>query len=137
MVLGMSVIALSSAWDGRGGRGRHETGRGPHHQNNWRSGPVMVAEKVTVTGFLTIDKGSIALRQGDEVYVTPGLHRFVGFIDSMRDGAQAIVEGFAVESRTDPKTKYLRVTRLNVGGKDYDLDFDLKGPRGGGMGPRW
>jgi hypothetical protein len=127
MVLGMSVIALSQArdndrrgWDDgrRGGWNNRHSGWGYHH----RSGPVMVVEQVSITGNLTIDKGSIAIKQGDTVYIVPGLQRFVGFIDSLKEGAQASVEGFAVPSRWDPQTKYVRVTRLNIGGQDYDMD---------------
>ena len=130
VVIGMSVMTLASArdnnrrgWDNSGGcdnRGGRDNRRGGGW-GHYGSGPVMAP--VSVTGSLTIERGSIALRQGDTVYLLPGLQRFVGFIDSLKEGAQVSVDGFAAPNPWDPQTKYLRVTRLNIGGRDYNMDF--------------
>jgi hypothetical protein len=86
------------------------------------SGPrVPAAEKTTVTGNLTIARGSPALISGDVTYLIPGLLRYAGFIDSLKDGVPVKIEGFAAASPRDSGVKFLRPEKLTVGGKDYDL----------------
>ena len=79
------------------------------------------AEQVTVTGNLTIAQGSPAVKSGDITYLVPGLLRYAGFIDSLKDGAQVRLEGAAITVSADAKTKKLQVSKLTIGGKDYDL----------------
>jgi hypothetical protein len=108
-LLAFGIAALATA------QGRDRWGRGfPNVQ------PVP-AEQVTVTGNLTIVQGSIAVKSGDTTYFVPGLRSYVGFIDSLKDGAQVRLEGAAMTSPQDPKAKVLRVSKLSIGGKDYDL----------------
>jgi hypothetical protein len=83
--------------------------------------PPPAAETVSVTGNLTIVQGSIAVKSGDLTYLVPGLGRYVGFIDGLKDGARVSLEGSAITSPQDAKIKLLRATKLNIGGKDYDL----------------
>ena len=78
-------------------------------------------EQVSVTGNLTIIQGSLAVKSGDATYFVPGLMRYVGFIDSLKDGAQVRLEGSAVAVSEDAKTKKLSASKLTIGGKDYDL----------------
>lgn len=108
-MLAFSVVALAAAqgWDRRG-RGFPGVQPAP-------------AEQVTVTGNLTLAQGSVAVKSGDITYFVPELLRYAGFIDSLKDGAQVRLEGAAVTVSQDGKTKKLWVSKLNIGGKDYDL----------------
>jgi lipopolysaccharide export system protein LptA len=108
-LLALSAAALASA-QGRDWRGRSFPGVQP-----------APAEQVTVTGNLTITQGALAVKSGDITYFVPGLLRYAGFIDSLKDGAQVRLEGASVAVSQDAKTKKLWVSKLTVGGKDYDL----------------
>jgi hypothetical protein len=108
ILLAFSVAALASAQRG-----------------DWRGwgfpGQQPAAEQVTVSGALTLVQGSLAVKSGDTTYLVSGLRRYVGFIDSLKDGAQVKLEGSAVTSPQDAKIKMLRVSKLTIGGKDYDV----------------
>jgi hypothetical protein len=108
VLLAFSIAALASA------RGEDGWGWGGPSQQP-------AAEQVTVSGALTIVQGSLAVKSGDTTYLVSGLRRYVGFIDSLKDGAQVKLEGSAVTSPQDAKIKMLRVSKLTIGGKDYDL----------------
>jgi hypothetical protein len=84
-------------------------------------GQPVAAEKVTVTGNLTIAQGMLAVKGNDITYLASGLQRFVGFIDSLKDGAQVTLEGYAMATPNDAKTKFLRTSKLTINGKDYEL----------------
>jgi hypothetical protein len=77
------------------------------------------AEKVTVTGNLTIARGMPALMSGGITYYVAGMQRFVGFIDGLKEGANVTLEGAAY--RHDDTSRFLRVSKMTLNGKDYDL----------------
>jgi hypothetical protein len=106
LAFGIAGLAAAQNWGGRG---------------FWGIGQMPVAESVTVSGSLTIVQGAPAVKSGDITYLLPGLMRYAGFIDSLKDGAQVKLEGAAITSPQDAKTKILRVSKLGIGGKDYDL----------------
>jgi hypothetical protein len=110
VLLAFSVVALSSAQ----GRDRRDGRNFPRPQQ-------LPTEQVTVTGNLTIVQGSPAVKNGDLSYLVPGLLRYAGFIDSLKDGAPVTLEGAAITHPRDAAIKVLRVSKLTVGGKDYDL----------------
>jgi hypothetical protein len=110
VLLAFSVVALASAQ----GRDRWDRRDFPRPQQ-------LPTEQVTVTGNITIVQGSPAVKAGDLTYLVPGLLRYVGFIDSLKDGASVTLAGAAITYPQDAKIKVLRVSRLTVGGKDYDL----------------
>jgi hypothetical protein len=83
--------------------------------------PRVFAENVTVTGNLTIAQGMIAVKSDNITYLLPGLNRYVGFIDSLKDGASVKLEGSAMSRSPDAKTKTLMISKLTIGGKEYDL----------------
>ena len=83
-------------------------------------------ENVTVKGNLTIAQGMIAVKSGDITYLVPGLFRFVGFIDGLKDGAEVTLTGQAMGRTPDAKVKMLMPTKMIIGGKEYDMAF----PRG-------
>jgi hypothetical protein len=110
LAFGIAALASAQHWGWSG--------------NGWGHFPGVqapVVEQVTVSGALTIVQGSLAVKSGDSTYLVPGLLRYAGFIDSLKDGAQVILEGSATTSAYDAKTKMLWVSKLNIGGKDYDL----------------
>jgi hypothetical protein len=83
--------------------------------------PRVPAENVTVTGNLTIAQGMIAVKSDNITYLLPGLSRYVGFIDSLKDGASVKLEGSAMSRSPDAKTKVLMISKLTIGGKEYDF----------------
>jgi hypothetical protein len=94
---------------------------------------VPAAEQTTVSGNLSIVHGRIALVSGDTTYYVGGLNRFVGFIEGLKEGARVSLEGAAYQSPTDTKVKILRVSKLTLNGKDYDLspaETDAFAPQG-------
>ena len=90
-----------------------------HGQNRIQQ---ITTEQVTITGELTIAQGMIAVKAGDITYLTMGLTRYVNFIDNLKAGATVTIEGVAVTGRQDD-TKYLQISKLTIGGKEYDLQI--------------
>ena len=122
LVLGIAAMA-SAQTRGTGWRGQGMPG---WNWNNHRI-PGFTTENVTVSGELTIVQGSLAVRSGDITYLTMGLHRYIGFIDSLKDGARVSLEGTTISSRrnAESNTRYLLVTKLTIAGRDYDLGRPL------------
>jgi len=77
--------------------------------------------QTTVTGNLTVVNGMVAIKDGDTTYVIPGLLRYVGFIDGLKDGAQVKVEGTVRSRQADDKIKRLLAGKLTIGSKEYQL----------------
>jgi hypothetical protein len=97
-----------------------------HEGFGWKAGfppnaPQTAGQQVTVSGNLTVIQGRIGVKDNDITYHVRGLNRFVGFIDDLKDGAEATLEGYALTYPLDDKIKFLRVTKLTLNGKDYDL----------------
>jgi len=78
-------------------------------------------EKATVSGNLTLTQGMIAVVSGDTTWLVRGLDRYVGFIDGLKEGAQVTLEGYAMPSPRNDKTKSLQVQKMTLNGKDYEL----------------
>jgi hypothetical protein len=115
-------------------------------------------EMSEISGNLGISHGLISLESGGVVYCIVGLQRFAGFIEELKAGAVVTLEGYVLPDaslrrsrrsqeflRQNQNPRFFRVTKLSVGGKDYDLsplpgaersrrrDF---GPPGFAEGPR-
>ena len=130
-LLVFGICALASAQ----GRSGHMQGNGwgpgygrrmPGHNQRMQyrespRAPRLASEEVTVAGELTIVQGSPAVKNGDITYFVGGLSRYIGFIDSLKDGARVSLEGTAVAMPQNENFKILRVRKLTVGGKEYDL----------------
>jgi len=95
---------------------QYPQGRGSH-QNNRPAAP----ERASVSGNLSIARGMIAVTSGDVTYLAGGLNRFTGFIDGLKEGAAVTLEGYAVSSPQNDKIKFLRVHKMTLNGRDYDL----------------
>jgi uncharacterized protein YdeI (BOF family) len=86
-------------------------------------------ESVSVSGNLTIAQGMIAVNSGDITYIAGGLHRFVGFIDNLKDGAAVTLEGNVFPAPRNETVKFLHVQKMTLNGKDYDLGRPQMGPQ--------
>jgi hypothetical protein len=102
---------------GPGGMGR----RTPQSPQIPQVPQVSAAEQVTLSGELSIVHGRIALASGDTTYYVSGLSRFIGFIEGLKEGARVNLEGSAYQFPGDATVKFLRVSKLTLNGKDYDL----------------
>ena len=93
--------------------------------------PPAPPETVRVEGALQLQNGHIVLSTGTAVYFVPGLMRYVGFIEGLREGARISAEGFASGNILQP-------TKLTVAGREYDFITNTPGwgPMGGPMGWR-
>ena len=87
------------------------------------------AESVSISGNLTLVQGRIALSSGGTTYIIGGLHRHVGFIDGLNDGAAVTIEGNAFAIPDNENTKFLHVQKLTIGGRELDLARDFQRPR--------
>ncbi|MDR2663115.1 MAG: hypothetical protein LBC31_08980 [Treponema sp.] len=76
-------------------------------------------QTVSVSGALSIINGHIAVRNDNTVFYAPGIQRFVGFIEGLKEGAQVTLDGYARDLRED-NAKMLFVTKLTLNGKSYD-----------------
>ncbi len=97
------------------------------------------AEVVKVDGTLSLINGRIGLKSGGKTYYVPMLGKYAGFIEGLKEGAYVKLEGYAFPYPWAPEYYTLRVTKLTVGGKDYDFSQLAYGygRRGGMMGRRW
>jgi hypothetical protein len=76
----------------------------------------------TVNGTLGLRGGRIILKSGDTTYYTRGLERFIGFIDGLKDGAAAAVEGYvSPPSLEGAEERLLLPVKLTIDGKDYEV----------------
>jgi len=78
-------------------------------------------ESVSVSGNLTLAQGMIAVVSGDTTWLVRGLNRYVGFIDGLKEGATVTLEGYAMSSPRNDKTKLLQAQKMTLNGKDYEL----------------
>jgi hypothetical protein len=112
------------------------------------SGDKKGPEKATLNGMLDVKGGMIALEERGATYYLIGLNRFTGFIDGLKAGVTVKLEGFnaplppppfpgarsgrqppaAVPQQQHADQKFFRVTKLTLGGKDYELAPANMGP---------
>lgn len=87
----------------------------PAPQSRQRTPP----EQVSVSGVLVLSEGRIAVQSGGTLYYTPSLMRLVGFIEGLKESASVKVEGY--DRASGDARHILWVTKLELGGKSYDL----------------
>ena len=85
----------------------------------WASPPAPPVT-VRVEGTLQLQNGHIVLSTGTAVYFVPGLMRYIGFIDGLREGATISAEGFA-------SGNFLQPSKLTIGGREYDFAANTPG----------
>ncbi len=88
------------------------------------------AATVTVEGKLALINGHIGVQSGGKTYYLGNVGRLAGFVDSFKEGATVKAVGYDYPIEVAPEYSRLMVTKLTVGGKDYDLSQGF----GRGMG---
>jgi hypothetical protein len=79
-------------------------------------------ESVKIDGTLQLHNGQFAVASGNNIYYVPMIGRYVGFIDSLKEGANVSFEGYV-------DGNFLRPLKMTISGKTYEL-------AGGGFGNR-
>ena len=92
------------------------------------------AQIVKVDGKLALINGIIGIKSGSKTYYVPMLMRLSGFVDGIKEGASVKVEGYEYPLAAAPEYSTVAVTKLTVGGKDYDLSQFAGYGYGPGMG---
>ena len=85
-------------------------------------------ESVSINGNLAIVRGMIGINSGGVTYIAGGLNRFIGFIDGFREGASVTLEGSAFSVPQDDTIKFLRVQKMTLNGKDYEIAAPRQNP---------
>jgi hypothetical protein len=97
------------------------------------------AEKLSLDGTLGLSRGIIVLKSGEETWYVPGLLRYAGFIDGLKEGAAVTLEGWGRRNpRIDEAAGFLMVSKLSLDGKDYEVgpaEPSLSQGPGEGRGP--
>jgi hypothetical protein len=76
----------------------------------------------TINGTVGLSGGRIVVKSGTTTYYTRGLERYVGFIDSFKDGAQVTLEGYVSAPSLEGETERLFFpVKLTVNGKTYEV----------------
>jgi hypothetical protein len=88
-------------------------------------------ESLSLSGTLEVLNGRIALKDGDRVYYVSGIQHLIGFVDGLKEGARVSLEGYAFPVPEGPEYRQLRVTKLTVDQKSYEIPF---GPAYNGPG---
>jgi hypothetical protein len=79
--------------------------------------------KWRIRGTLTVAKGMLALDGNDGVlWYLPGLDRYIGFIDGLDAGEEAILEGYA-PALGSSQERYFQPTSLIIDDMNYDLSI--------------
>jgi hypothetical protein len=92
-----------------------------------RQAPEQVAKKVT--GAMTISNGIAAIKSDGITYLFPGLLRYAGFIEGLKEGAAVTVEGIARVNHRDAKSMIILTNKLTIGSKEYDLGMSNNAAR--------
>jgi hypothetical protein len=85
-------------------------------------------QPLTAEGTLQLQNGVIVLASGDTFYAVPGLSRYVGFIEGLKEGARVSIQGYS------GGYNLIYPSRLTVNGKTYDLAANAPGGMGYGYG---
>lgn len=100
--------------------------------------PALQQGEVTkIEGRLELVNGFIAIKSRDKTYYLRGIQHLIGFVDGLKEGAQVKIEGYAVELAVAPEYAHMRVTKLTLGSKEYDVSQrQMMGEMGRSIGSR-
>ena len=70
---------------------------------------------------MVVARGMPALKSGEVTYFVTGIDRLIGFVDGLKEGSQVTVEGRAMANPRNETVKFLRASKLTIGGKDYEI----------------
>jgi hypothetical protein len=86
-----------------------------------------------IRGTLTVARGMLALEDAEGVlWYLPGLDRYIGYIDGLDAGEDAILEGYA-PPRGSSQERYFQPLRLFIDEMEYDLAIPPEGMYLGGQ----
>jgi hypothetical protein len=97
------------------------------HRRDGRRRVPPVGTAVTVTGTLQLINGEIAVVQSGNTYYANRLHRFVGFIDGIKEGATVTLKGTAYQLPLVTGFYKLAIAEMTINGKTY-TGLDRPGP---------
>ena len=124
LFMAFCAISMISA-HGKDRPGHNSPPGGPprfnRNHDNSRNIPRPNTEIVRISGNLTVARGMIALNSGDVIYLAAGLGRFTGFIEGLKEGAAATLEGRVVSGPNDNNVRFMHVQKMTLNGKDYDV----------------
>ena len=80
---------------------------------NWR-GVRNAPESVKIDGTLQLHNGQFAVASGNNIYYVLMIARYVGFIESLKEGANVSFEGYL-------SGNVLMPLKMTISGKSYDL----------------
>jgi hypothetical protein len=98
-------------------------------QERVRETVILVPGPVTwrIRGTLTVAKGMLALEDAEGVlWYLPGLDRYIGYIDGLDAGEEAVLEGYA-PPRGSSQERYFQPLRLFIDEMEYDLAVPPEG----------
>jgi len=79
-----------------------------------RSGSRNAPESVKIEGTLQLQNGQFAVASGNNIYYVPMIGRYVGFIESLKEGAAVSFEGYV-------SGNFLWPIKMTINEKTYDL----------------
>jgi len=79
-----------------------------------RSGSRNAPESVKIEGTLQLHNGQFAVASENNIYYVPMIARYIGFIDSLKEGAAVSFEGYV-------SGNFFRPLKMTISGKTYDL----------------
>jgi hypothetical protein len=86
-----------------------------------------------IRGTLTVAKGMLALEDaGGVLWYLPGLDRYIGYIEGLDAGEEAVLEGYA-PPRGSSQERYFQPVKLFIDEMEYDLAIPPEGLYLGGQ----
>lgn len=122
-VLTLGLVVLGTLLYAQTGDSPQQDNRQQRRLERLFNGPYDNAvEKLSLTGTLGLSRGIVVLKTGDEIWYAPELRRYIGFIDDLKEGAPAVVEGWGRKiPQIDENAGFLRVSKLTLNGRDYEV----------------
>ena len=122
ILLAVTLVAMVSAQPQPQAPGQRQgQGQGQERRERQSRTDRPAAETVTVTGSMVVANGMPALKSDDATYFVTGISRLIGFVDGLKEGAQVTVEGRSMANPRDETVKYLRASKLTIGGRNYEI----------------
>ncbi len=85
-------------------------------------------------GRLALVNGFVGIQTKDKTYYVHIPGRLYGFIDGLKEGALVKLEGYEKALPQAPEYAHFLVTKLMIGGKEYDLSASFHGGMMDGRG---
>jgi hypothetical protein len=120
-LLALGLLSLGALLYAQSGDSPQQDNR-PPRRGAWFFDGGVSAEKLSLSGTLGLSRGIIVLQSGEETWYTPELQRYTGFIDALKEGAAVTLEGWGRKiPQVDGNVGFLRVSKLTLNGKDYEI----------------